>query len=230
MKSFYFDIEGEIAHFRDPTSHQLLNTFPAPPPHTIIGLIASCHGLEESQVGDLAKRIRVGCKPISLSGTLRDMSLIENQKETPPKKIPRMRKFLVNPKYRIFIASEDTDFLIKLKDSVKSPQHIPYLGISDCIASIRFVSDIMEAHPIMSKEYDCIIPFDDNNNFTTIVKDQNSLTMFSQIISTPTSYVIMVKGRKPVSQRRYLMSVNCKIKFRKNIEGIEVGGENVCLL
>jgi hypothetical protein len=39
MKAFYFDVESEIAHFRDHLSHAFLNRFLAPHPHTIIGFV-----------------------------------------------------------------------------------------------------------------------------------------------------------------------------------------------
>jgi len=38
------------------------------------------------------------------------------------------------------------------------------------------------------------------------------------------------KGSKPLSQKKFLMSVNCRLFFRKAIEGYEIDGENVCLM
>ena len=60
MLSFYFDIESEIAHFRDPTSHSFLNTFLAPPPHTVLGLLGGCCGYSEKETEDIARKVKVG--------------------------------------------------------------------------------------------------------------------------------------------------------------------------
>jgi CRISPR-associated protein Cas5 subtype I-B len=101
----FFDIESEIAHFRDPMSHAFLNTFLAPPPHTIMGFLGSCCGFSESETEQkITPDIKVGCKVISLNGYLKDLAIMENQKDKNKRKqFPRKRKLLVKPIYRIYV-------------------------------------------------------------------------------------------------------------------------------
>ena len=81
MFVFSFDIESEIAHFRDPLTHSFFNTFVAPPPHTILGILGSCLGYNEIEVEKLGEDIKVGCIVIKLKGYLKD--IVYNRK---PKK------------------------------------------------------------------------------------------------------------------------------------------------
>lgn len=95
MFSFHLDVESEIAHFKDPTSHAFLNTFLAPTPHTIIGFLGACSGFSEIETEELTKKLKVGCIVLRLKGFLKDLVIMDNQKGKQIVKFPRTRKFLV---------------------------------------------------------------------------------------------------------------------------------------
>ena len=95
MHVFYFDVESEIAHFRDPTTHAFLNSFLAPPPHTIAGLLGGMSGFSEESTEDMVQKIKVGCLVLRIGGFLKDLVMMENQKdEKKVIKFPRARKFV----------------------------------------------------------------------------------------------------------------------------------------
>jgi CRISPR-associated protein Cas5 subtype I-B len=233
MFSFHLDVESEIAHFRDPTSHAFLNTFMAPPPHTIIGFLGACSGFSEQQTEDLTKKLKVGCIVLRLKGFLKDLVIMDNQKNKQNTKFPRTRKFLVDPKYRLFVASEDYELLIRLRQNILSPKHVPYLGISDCLAYTRNISAIENVEPIQIKETESVVGIEEGQqeiDFYTKIKEPNYLTVYAEIVNSTTAFSINEKGRKPVHQRKFLMPVNCRLFFRKPLEGYQINGENVCLL
>ncbi len=235
MLSFHLDVESEIAHFRDPTSHAFLNTFLAPPSHTIIGFLGACSGLSELETEEIRKKVKVGCIVLSLKGYLKDLAIMENQKDGKSIGFPRARKFLVGPKYRLFIATEshDRELLTQLHQGVSSPKHIPYLGISDCLAYIRNISKITTAKYTEFKDTDSMVAIQEGApdlEFYTKIKKAGELTVYTETVKSSTAFDITERGRKPVSQGKFLMSVNCRLFFRKPIEGYEIDGENVCLV
>ena len=247
MKAFYFDVESEIAHFRDPLSHSFLNSFLSPPSHTIIGFLGCCSGFSENETEtEINNNILVGCKMLSLKGYLKDLVIMRNYKNNQNIGMPRMRKFLVNPKYRIYVASEDEDKIKKIRYQVNNPIFTPYLGISDCIAYIRYISDILDAKSTKIKEIECNIFFQDkdhtNNNYnnyndnsiqieySTRVKKDNALVVYPQIVRSPKSYEITENGRKPQIYEKVLMSLNCIIKLKKDFNGFVIDDEKVSLI
>jgi CRISPR-associated protein Cas5 subtype I-B len=233
MFSFHLDIESEIAHFKDPTSHAFLNTFLAPSPHTIIGFLGACSGLSEIESEGLTKDVKVGCIVLRLKGFLKDLVIMDNQKGKQLVKFPRTRKFLVGPKYRFFIASENRELLVKLSQDISSPKHIPYLGISDCLAYIRNISKIKTAKPIQLKDTESIVGIEIGQpdlEFYTKIEKSGDFTVYTETVTTSTAFDITERGRKPLAHKKFLMSVNCRLFFKKAIEGYEIDGENVCLM
>ena len=175
MFSFHLDVESEIAHFKDPTSHAFLNTFLAPSPHTIIGFLGACSGFSEKETEELTKKVKVGCIALHIKGFLKDLVIMDNQKGKQIVKFPRTRKFLVGPKYRLFIAAENQELLTRLSQDISSPKHIPYLGISDCLAYIRNISKIKTARPIQLKDTESMIGVEEGQpdlEFYTKIKNK----------------------------------------------------------
>jgi CRISPR-associated protein Cas5 subtype I-B len=233
MFSFHLDVESEIAHFKDPTSHAFLNTFLAPTPHTIIGFLGACSGFSEKETEELTKKVKVGCIVLRLKGFLKDLVIMDNQKGKQIVKFPRTRKFLVGPKYRFFIASENRDLLVRLSQHISSPKHIPYLGISDCLAYIRKISKIKTARHVQLNDTESMVGVEvveEDLDFYTKLKKAGDFTVYTETVKSSTAFQITEKGRKPTSHKKFLMSVNCRLFFKKPIEGYEIDGENVCLL
>ena len=199
---------------------------------------------------------------------------MENQKRGTYVPFPRTRKFLVSPQYRIYIATNDRnkrnnedekeddnyDFnennngtlISNLREAVCTPKHTPFLGISDCIAYVRYVSDLIDIEPTRFKETESIVPLpvhhigdeeikDKNRKrghhntlqgypeYSTRIKEPGVLTVYPHIITVPRSYEIAENGRKPRSLIKLLISLNCTVSFKKPIDGWTINGETVAL-
>jgi CRISPR-associated protein Cas5 subtype I-B len=233
LSSFNFDVEAEVAHFRDPTSHAYLNTFLAPPPHTIIGFLGNCCGMPQSEAEDLSDMVKVGCIILELRGFLQDLVIFINQKKIKGKSystLPRTRKLLVGPRYRFYVASEDATLLSNLRSMISAPRRTPYLGISDCLAYISSLSGISLAVQKKIKDTDSIVPFDYDIDYYTKIKEPQKITVHTETVRSPTRYEITERGRSPTNQKSFLMSVNCRIFFKKPLDGYEIDGDNVCLM
>lgn len=238
MQSFSFEIGSELAHFRDPSSHAFLNTFIAPPPHTIIGLLGSCCGFSEHETENiLSSAVKIGCKPFSLKGYLKDLVNMQNQKDKGNIRFPRARKFLVGANYKIYIATDAESLISKLQESVTSPKHVPYLGISDCLAYIRNVSRISEARETDLRETDGLVTITSTANndkevdYYVTIKNQGKMTVYPQLVRAPRSYKITESGREPMDYQTLLMSLNCNIHFKKKkLKGYLIDKEEVCLM
>jgi CRISPR-associated protein Cas5 subtype I-B len=230
MHAFYFDIESEIAHFRDPTTHAFLNSFLAPPPHTVIGMLGGLCGLNEELTEDMVERIKVGCVVLKINGFLKDLVIMENQKNKQVTKFPRTRKLLIEPKYRIYVGCEEMELISRIRESVHHPKYTPYLGISDCIAYIRTISEIREIKVSKITATSSIVNLEEGFRYTTKLKDANTLTIYPEVVESPTSYQLTKRGRVPNNSTKFLVSVNCKVSFKEPIEGYIIDGENICLL
>jgi hypothetical protein len=66
--------------------------------------------------------------------------------------------------------------------------------------------------------------------FYTKIRKSGDFTVYTETVTTSTAYDITERGRKPIAHKKFLMSVNCKLYFKKAIEGYEIDGENVCLI
>lgn len=238
MRSFSFDIESELAHFRDPSSHAFLNTFIAPPAHTIIGLLGSCCGFSELETENIiSSDVKIGCRAISIGGYLRDLVNMQNQKGKTSIRFPRARKFIVGAKYKLYVATSTSGLISRLRESVRSPRHVPYLGISDCIACIRNISKISEAKETELEETDTVIPLMDvihshnELDYYVTIKEESKMTVYPQLVRAPRFYKITDSGRQPQGYQTLLMSVNCNIHFRKKrYKGYLIDKEQVCLM
>ncbi len=236
LNGFSFNVEAEIAHFRDPSTHSFFNTFIAPPPHTILGFIGSCLGYDEIQVEKLGENIQIGCIVKKLKGYLKDLAIVNNQKNQKGGqniKTPRTRKFLIDPLYQIFVFSDDSPLLEEIQSSIRKPKFVPYLGISDCLAYIRSISKISQVKLIQSNEIKSLVNLDkiykekQDNRFVTTIIDHKMLTVYPFYALCPTKYIIYDNGRQPINFQRILMSVNCLIKFEKEINIYQLDGDNI---
>jgi CRISPR-associated protein Cas5 subtype I-B len=236
LKGFSFDVEAEIAHFRDPSTHTFFNTFIAPPPHTILGFIGSCLGYDELQVEKLGQNIQTGCIVKKLNGYLKDLAIVnnqKNQKDSQNIKTPRTRKFLIDPLYRIFVFCDNISLLEEILSSILKPKFVPYLGTSDCIAYIRSISKISPIKQLQANEIKSVVNLDKvygekkGNRFVTTIIDPKMLTVFPSLALCPTKYIISENGRQPMDFQRILMSVNCMVKFENPISIYQLSGDNI---
>jgi CRISPR-associated protein Cas5 subtype I-B len=236
IHAFSFIVEGDIAHFRDPLTHTFFNTFIAPPPHTILGFISACLGYNEIETEKLGEKIQLGCIVKRINGFLKDLAIVSNQKDGKNITTPRTRRFLVNASYQIFVFSYSMSLIEEMRYAVRSPKFVPYLGTSDCIAFIRFISEITNAEKSITKQIKSLINIDKLNNyseirsekaFTTSIIDPKMLTVFPFYAVCPMKYQLSEYGRQPINFQRILMSVNCLMKFENAMPVYQCSGETV---
>lgn len=235
VNAFSFIVEGEIAHFRDPFTHAFFNTFIAPPPHTILGFLGGCLGYDEIEVENLGEGLQIGCIVKRIGGYLKDLAIVSNQKGGKNINTPRTRRFLINPSYHIFVFSEKISLLDEIRNSVYAPRFVPFLGTSDCIAYIRYISKITKAEQIETKGVKSLINLDKinhketkfENRFSTTIIDPKMLTIYPFYALCPSRYQISDNGRQPINFQRILMSVNCLIKFESPISAYRCDGDQI---
>ncbi|MDF0681935.1 MAG: CRISPR-associated protein Cas5 [Candidatus Nitrosocosmicus sp.] len=218
--------------FRDQTSHAFLNTYIAPPPHTLIGLLGSCMGLDEKDTESiLGAKIKIGCVVLRLRGYLKETVKMVNQKSNSYSSIPRTRKFLIDPLYRIFVGSEDKDIIETIYNSVSFPQFTLYLGISDCLAYVRNISRISDYEKLEFNNTESMICLtEDNLQYNTKINKPNALTIYPEVIVSPTSYDVTDMGRTPVNNKKFLTSLNCSVHFEAPLTGYRIEDKNICLI
>jgi len=179
MYGFRFRVESDFAHFRDPSTQQILETFIGPPKSAIIGLIGAALGLSRERVNDLNGKLEIGVSIKRIDGWRKETVNIHNLKDWSKDKneikkykfeflnqnmvSPTFRKSIVNPKYEIAVFTEDKSLLNEINESLKKPAYPLYLGISEYLAWISYISDIFEcekkiADDDQDKIFDCFIP------------------------------------------------------------------------
>ena len=60
---------------------------------------------------------------------------------------------------------------------------------------------------------------DSDTEFYTKIKDPNEITVYTENIRSPISFVFDGQRRKPGEFKNFLMSVNCNLHFTKQIDG-----------
>lgn len=145
MKGLSFEVEGlYFVCFRKPTSTSTILTYPLPPFTTIRGFLANALGWDQDSYylelrGDtrnLLYDLRIGIEviePGELSAELaKVLKLIPRttgyQRSFPS--APMHREFLVQPRYRIYLAAEDS-IIEEIAAALADPERPLYLGQSD---------------------------------------------------------------------------------------------------
>lgn len=152
MKGLRFDMEGMyFCCFRQPTSTSVILTYPVPPFTTIRGLLECAMGLSRDSYF-LQDKIVIGIEPLRRSERVTEMSkilkLVTRQKERTFMErfpsAPMFKTFLVNPKYRIYLAGE-SELIEEIARKLKNPERVCYLGQSDDMVDIGNVK-VTEVH------------------------------------------------------------------------------------
>lgn len=145
MKGLSFEVEGlYFVCFRKPTSTSTILTYPLPPFTTIRGFLANALGWDQDsyylELRDGARNLlydlRIGIEvidPVETSAELaKVLKLIPRttgyQRSFPS--APMHREFLVKPRYRIYLAAEDS-VIEEIAAALGNPQRPLYLGQSD---------------------------------------------------------------------------------------------------
>ncbi len=145
MKGLSFEIEGlYFVCFRKPTTTSTILTYPLPPFTTIRGFLANALGWDQDSYyrelrGDsrnLLYDLRIGIEVVSHGESNSELAKILKliprttgyQRSFPS--APMHREFLVKPRYRIYLASENS-VIEEIAAALTDPQRPLYLGQSD---------------------------------------------------------------------------------------------------
>lgn len=223
----YFDITSDFAHFRDMFTHSYFRTLLAPPRTTVLGIIGAAKGLGEKDTILLSDKLYVGVKILSLNGIAKEIITAINQKESKLTTTPIMRSLIVKPVYRIFVGSNNKDIINDILYAIQNPTYPLYLGISDCIAEIKTVSEMHDVNLDTCDLFKCIIPINDIG-FTTYI-EEGKITFMPELNKTVYSFKYSSKGRIPDKYVKLLMFYNCKVKLESPVNAYYIDGEYICL-
>jgi len=145
LKGLSFEVEGlYFVCFRKPTTTSTILTYPLPPFTTIRGFLANALGWDQDSYyrelrGDsrnLLYDLRIGIEVVSHGESNSELAKILKliprttgyQRSFPS--APMHREFLVKPRYRIYLAAEDS-VIEEIAAALGNPQRPLYLGQSD---------------------------------------------------------------------------------------------------
>lgn len=150
MKAIRLELYQNMVNFKKPNSFELKETYPLPPPSTVIGMIHNLCGFEEYKPMDLS----IQGEYFSKINDLYTVYEFGNQKFSPNRhKLETSDglgitrgvsniELLVDLKLIIHIRPEDQELLDFIYDSLKEPREYPSLGRREDIARIVSVERI----------------------------------------------------------------------------------------
>ncbi len=142
MKAIFLHLRSDFAHWRNPFSISVLETFLAPQKTTVLGIVGALAGLGESEIEELQSKIKVGIKIKKIESICMDIVRLVNLKEGKSTLTPTARQLLFRPEYEIvIIGSEKT--IEELEKKVKKYVFPAYAGISELLGevSVNIVKD-----------------------------------------------------------------------------------------
>lgn len=169
MKGLSFEVEGlYFVCFRKPTSTSTILTYPLPPFTTIRGFLANALGWDQDSYyrelrGDsrnLLYDLRIGIEILTdvetsteLAKVLKLIPRMSGYQRSFPS-APMHREFLVQPRYRIYLAAEDS-IIEEITAALGDPQRPLYLGQSDDMVNYT-EPRVVEVEETKSTELDSI--------------------------------------------------------------------------
>lgn len=184
MKAIKLRIYQNMANYRKPNSFQLKETYPLPPPSTVIGMVHNLCGYEEyipmdvsiqgeyySKINDLYTVYEFGNQKYSKGR--HQLAIKEEDREVGITRGVATIELLVDVELLIHIVAEDETRLEEIYRALKYPKEYPSLGRREDIANIYDV-EIVELKEIKGKEaievedkYNKYIPLDIFRNLKT---------------------------------------------------------------
>ncbi len=159
MRGLVADLEMPyFASFRRPTSTSVVLTYPVPPFTTLVGLLANALGVHwadyERAVQHLQEQLRLNVRPLQRERPSRELAKLlklvgEEREERRPASFPSspmFRYFLVRPRFRMFVASDDHDLMTDVAAALAEPSRPLYLGRSDdpLVADVTWQGEVAQ--------------------------------------------------------------------------------------
>lgn len=230
LYGFSFDITGDYAHFRHLFTQSFFETLLAPPKTTVSGLLAAALGLnEEKEVIELNNNILTGVKILGMEGFAREIIIAWNLKGGSIQPTPIYRNLIVKPHYKIFVASEDKEFLETIRQSLFRPEHPLYLGISEALATIKEVSRIVSIQASLTNIVRTIGYVIDKEKIPVHKVNNSEIIIPAKRYHTVKSFKLTKKGRIPDEYIDLVMFYGGYLEYKKPVQSYNINGEMVAL-
>ncbi len=182
MRVITFEIEGPWGLFRKPYAPVSPVSYPFPPPTAVMGLVGAICGYDKREYHERIGwgSFRAGVRLLRPVRTFRAALNLLNTKKSgpldrlwrPAKESYRMQipfEFLADPAYRVWVAGLEDAAAARLVERLTGdgPVYTPVLGLANCLADVRFLSDgaLAELGPSGEAELlDCVIPLDESTS------------------------------------------------------------------
>jgi len=237
------DVSGSFNSFRIPSGIKYHRTFYVPTKTTLIGLLGSALGFEDSALGPLFQSVRTNAILEGYSGLATDLWLIAKLKtQGQPESSPIIREMIFEPRYSIYYSIENSsatphnDSNIVLDDIINAfndPVFALSLGRSDEMIQVRQVAkiDVQKQSPDNDGDYyfrNTILPFNYNDHFEkydVLPLRKGQTFSLPQVISIPT-YFAIEDGfvRRPMHYKQVTLVYDRGVKI-KNREDVLIDGE-----
>ena len=174
MRVVVFDIWGTFAHFRKFWTTSSSLSYPFPPPPTIRGILGAILGYRKEEYIRKTKPFKVGVRILNPVKRLKvSLNLIDTKRlGTGFNNLARnigkngllhtqaVVEILKNPKYRIYVSSEDPKLLKDLEETLKREENIYTisLGWANFLAKYSYKGAFEGKFIETSKRVDSVIP------------------------------------------------------------------------
>lgn len=237
MYGIKFSLGGDFAHFRKPETQQVLETYAGPPRSAVIGMLGAALGKSRGETKELSEKVEIGVRVDRVEGWRKETLNIHNLKsdrlnpdpstnlsfEYLNKNVvtPTLRNSLVRPKYSIAVISKESSFLKDLREKIRKPEYPIYLGVSEFLAWVFYVSEVEELEsPETDDIFECFVP--DPSDFTPCL--ETGLTIEPSVEKAP-RITFSEDGERKSEFMEVLMQYNSKVGLEQEKEYYEIEGD-----
>jgi len=220
MRVAVFDIWGTFAHFRKFWTTSSSLSYPFPPPPTIRGILGAILGYRKEEYIKKTSPFRVG---VRILNTVKRIKISLNFLHTADLNISNFEKFtekiktkgllhtqtvvevLKNPKYRIFVSSEDPERFEELEETLKGEENVYTisLGWANFLAKYSYIGTFEGKKEEKSPKADSIVPMD---KVLSLEFEKNA----PQYLARDRIPLHLAEDRKPLSYTSVVYSLDAK--------------------
>ena len=203
MNCISFRAKSPYARFRKAYTTTSTLTYLLMPPTAIRGLVGAILGIDRIDLCDATKELDVAIEvlnDINKDTQSFNLSIMNNEVGT-SFSYPSNIEFLRDVEYRIFLKSDDLDFLSRIKNTIinKDYFYTPYLGSSEHICKLSFENDLV-IEKVNLGTYNVSSAFDKTNSSDI---ELNNIKIYSDNIPTKIS-----KYREYTEYKKVIFPVN----------------------
>lgn len=239
MRVAVFDIWGTFAHFRKFWTTSSSLSYPFPPPPTIRGILGAILGFQKKEYIRKTEPFKVGVRILNPIKRLKvSLNLIDTKRlgtgfNNLARNIRRkgllhtqaVVEILKNPKYRIYVFSENPQLLEILEEALKREENVYTisLGWANFLAKYSYIGTFEGKSIEKTQKVDSVVPVD---NILNLEFDQTNL----QYLARDKIPLKLAEDRKPLSYTLVVYSLDAKPlrgEFRDLIK--LQNGEIICL-